>query len=311
MIMGRHQELVDPLAGSPISHIQVPGENQPVPSETPWARSLLDLLGYQFQVADTGVVVPVWMSGSLLAITGISGSGVAANALAQGMVMAVRRLHELDTLRRDVAGHRFLLERAGKTILLALGTGRILNGTEAGLAVLKDLHDKANSPGSHDALPVALRRAIEVGARQVIQDDLRATISRPNLLPTYTTAEALVAIQFSRKTAQRTTGDSLSKLTRAERRVYDRLVHGDRNKEIADKLGISKHTARHHVSAILSKLKYPDRVLLIAGAGAATIPAEVKTPKPYHPMVPALPVVDSLPPLKKLVVGERKVNEEA
>jgi DNA-binding NarL/FixJ family response regulator len=310
MMMDRQQEVVDPLAGSPISHIPVPGASEPVSNDAPWAKSLLNLLSYQFQVADTGVLAPVWWSGSLLAITGISGTGVPANTLAQGMVLAVRRLHEIDTLRREVEGHRFLLKRAGKAILLALGTGQILNGTEAGLAVLKELHAKPGIPGSYDTLPVALRRSIEAGAKHVIQDDVRAIISQPNLLPTCTTAGPLVAIEFSRKVIKRMTKDSLSKLTRAERRVYDHLVCGDRNKEIANKLGISEHTARHHVSAVLAKLRYPDRVLLIAGAAAVMQP-EVKVMPPNKMKVPPLQAVAELPTPKMLVVGKRKVSEKS
>lgn len=303
MMNRRGQELIDPIAASQISKISVPGESEPATPEEPWAKAVLGLLGYQFKVEDTDLMTPIWSSGSLLAVSGITGIGLTAKSLSQGMVLAVRKLNEVESLRRDIDGYRFILEKVDKSIVLALTTGRILCGTAGGLAVLKDLHGRATHDAHAEILPAALRGPIEAGEKQIILNNLRANISHPPILPAYTTAEPVVAVNFSRKGAGRTTPSGLANLTAAERRVYYLLIRGDRNKEIAHKLAISPHTARHHVSSILAKTRYSDRVLLIA---AAAQPEPKATPKPQPGKLPVV----SLPPAKKLIVGKHELTED-
>jgi DNA-binding CsgD family transcriptional regulator len=302
MIDHRGQHPIDPLAASQISKVPIPGKSEPAKSDEPWAKALLGFLGYQFKVEDTGLLVPIWSAGTLLAITGISGVGSTAKSLAQGMVLAVCRLHEIDGLRRDIEGYRFLQEKVGKDIVIALNTGKILCQTVGGEAVLKDLQARGKHPVSTDFLPAALRGAIMAREKHILLEGTRANIAHPHQ-PACTTAEPLVAITFHRKTAGPKTPKGLAALTVAQRRVYELLIQGDRNKEIADKMTISPHTVRHHVSAVLSKTGYPDRVLLIVGAGAdakkhepraAAQKSEQFTPKVVNPQVPSLPVVDSL-----------------
>lgn len=55
-------------------------------------------------------------------------------------------------------------------------------------------------------------------------------------------------------------------LTRREREVVALVAEGLRNKEIAERLSISRATVRHHLSAIFLKLGVPDRLKLIVYA---------------------------------------------
>ena len=49
------------------------------------------------------------------------------------------------------------------------------------------------------------------------------------------------------------------KLTERELDVLQRLVGGDSNKELADKMGVTEHTVKAHLKSIIAKLKVRDR----------------------------------------------------
>ena len=55
-------------------------------------------------------------------------------------------------------------------------------------------------------------------------------------------------------------------LTAREKEVLEYVIDGLHNKEIAQKLGISAHTVKAHVSSILNKSGVKNRVLLVKTA---------------------------------------------
>ncbi len=52
-------------------------------------------------------------------------------------------------------------------------------------------------------------------------------------------------------------------LTKRENQVFDQVMKGNSNKEIADELSISIHTVKTHVARILQKKKAKNRIQLI------------------------------------------------
>lgn len=58
------------------------------------------------------------------------------------------------------------------------------------------------------------------------------------------------------------TGSSSLKITNRESEVVDLLIQGFTNKEIGRELGISNHTVRDHISAILKKTNTASRMEL-------------------------------------------------
>ncbi len=48
--------------------------------------------------------------------------------------------------------------------------------------------------------------------------------------------------------------NQLAKLTPAERRVFDRVIDGQRNKQIAHELGVTERTVKAHRKSIMGKL---------------------------------------------------------
>ncbi len=90
----------------------------------------------------------------------------------------------------------------------------------------------------------------DVGAHELAQAIRRAHAGLPTFSPEVTKALAEVAIEPS----------ALGRdLTEREREVLALLVEGLSNAEIAQRLMISHHTSRFHVSAILSKLGATNR----------------------------------------------------
>jgi two-component system, NarL family, nitrate/nitrite response regulator NarL len=67
----------------------------------------------------------------------------------------------------------------------------------------------------------------------------------------------------------------IAKLTAREREVIALVGEGLRNQQIADRLYISETTVRHHLNAIFTKVKVPDRLALVIYAyrhGLARLP---------------------------------------
>lgn len=309
LLSAKDHESMDPLPASQIAGLNIPVGNRVAGLAVPWARSFLRLLTYQNDwMGKTGVVLPVWEAGTVVGVIGASKTDRSALSLLQGVGLAMRRLHQVTELSRDVEGAKYLLPRSEKSVVLAASTGKILCGTTGGLAVVERLRVNQRE----GVLPVVLRNAIDQEVRQVVMDDIVANLSRLALTEP-TTVSPLVSIRFTRKMRDETGAADmaarLETLTPREKKVYRLLTTGLRDKEIADQLSVSYHTAKHHVSHILQKLRCSDRLLLMARAGK---PAERPVfenstkgaPVGIHHVAP-LPVVPPLPPTKYLRVPRR------
>ena len=64
---------------------------------------------------------------------------------------------------------------------------------------------------------------------------------------------------------------SAARLTRSERRVFDLLCQGMRNKQIADRLVISENTVRYHLQQVYAKLGVRSRAHAMARVGGTPL----------------------------------------
>jgi DNA-binding CsgD family transcriptional regulator len=275
ILFGREHERMDSLAASQIARIHFPVGGGVFPATAPWAKVLLGLLQYQVDwTMETSALFPVWEGGTLIAVVGATEPAerneISPTALVHSVGLAMRRLHQLAELRQEVEGAKSLLQHQAKSIVLARPGGKIMHGTEGGMAVLQRLRSLSSLPQDKQEamLPSVLRNAIEREARHIVIEDLQVHFCElPN--PGVTTATELVSIQFSRRIQNKPAQASIpmADLTPAEKRVLPLLLEGLRNKEIAEKLNSSIHTVKHHVSSILAKARCSDRLLLVAKAG--------------------------------------------
>jgi two-component system, NarL family, nitrate/nitrite response regulator NarL len=74
------------------------------------------------------------------------------------------------------------------------------------------------------------------------------------------------ALALSAQRRDRAVVELVEPLTRREREVLDLLVQGLTNRLIGERLGISEHTAKFHVNAILGKLGVQSRTEAVAEA---------------------------------------------
>jgi DNA-binding NarL/FixJ family response regulator len=159
--------------------------------------------------------------------------------------------------------------------------------------------DVAFLPGLRNAAPDArtllvasarnvelLRRAVRMGARGIVYSDagvdcLLKAIERVHAgeiwLDRKFTAELIELGPWKEPGAPQRNGrcaDGVEALTPREREVIHLVCAGHRNKVVANQLGITDVTVRHHLTSVFAKLGVRDRVSLVVhahrqGLGAA------------------------------------------
>lgn len=273
LLLGRERMSLGQDDADRVRKIEYPEMVEAATKDESWAKELIKVLTNVVpKIGGTEVAIPIRAAGTLLAIAGFASkkrpSGASVEQAAQEVANAVRHLHEMDALRQDVEVYKFLMRHWAKSIVIVTVKGKVVGGTEGGLAVLKELQLKATNHKSESAVPAEMWRAIQADSRVIPAGGYTACVSHPPLFRTITTVDRLIGITFSKTIRQRNNRNAVANLTPAEQRVRVYLMQGDRNKEIADKLKISEHTMRHHVSAILNKYNCSDRLLLVAQAAA-------------------------------------------
>jgi len=115
------------------------------------------------------------------------------------------------------------------------------------------------------------RRLILAGVRgyansyihETLLPDLMAEIQKGNIWAVPEILQAILRDFLQSKPAQARVEYDITQLTDRETEVYQELMKGSSNKEIARNLSITERTVKAHVAAILRKTGAPDRVHLI------------------------------------------------
>lgn len=109
---------------------------------------------------------------------------------------------------------------------------------------------------------------------------------------TVTPLLAITLRSVSKQAGDLTLEQKVRTLTRSQKAVYDLMMSGKRNKEIAADLGISLNTVWHHVSAVFAKLDCMDRLQLFALAGIGKAPPKILVAPAMidAPVAPDLPI---------------------
>lgn len=123
-----------------------------------------------------------------------------------------------------------------------------LGGPDTALLLLTD--DPASFPGS-DALRAGVRGILP---RRVSREELVAAIRAAASGLIVLDAGSIASTFPGRPPAAGRSGSLIEPLTPREKEVLMILAEGGSNKEVASRLSISEHTAKFHVSSIISKL---------------------------------------------------------
>jgi two-component system nitrate/nitrite response regulator NarL len=170
----------------------------------------------------------------------------------------------MDPVRVQISG-RDALAREGLAALL---------GRESAIKVVEDAAEVVLWEERDEDLPqghvVALvsdeegaSRALSLGARGAL---LRDASARKLAAALVAGARGLVVLDETLPLVKREPPVSADTLTPREHEVLQLLAQGLANKEIAARLGVSDHTAKFHVNAILAKLGAASRTEAVVRA---------------------------------------------
>ena len=267
LITIRGNEPVDLLIGSQIEQIQSPGELSSGVDD--YWKLVVKVLSAQFSLVAETTAADVLYHGKVpIAVVGIAGLCDGGGLLAKDIARVTERVTILETALHEVEVYRHLLERCDEALLVTQQDGRIIAGTQAGRRLLRiALYGSPRSPykSLEDALPANILSTISVGL-PALSNKVEITASRFRGLGRSGLIEPVIWVMLRtvEENGSAISPERLSKLTPVQKEVFRCLISGDRNKQVASRLGISVFTARNHVSSILQVLGCADRLELIA-----------------------------------------------
>jgi len=150
-------------------------------------------------------------------------------------------------------------------------------GEESGLDCFPDLRAAASTArvlvltGVRD--PELHRRAVRLGSMGLVRKEEAAEVLLQAIKKVHAgevwLEPAMIASVLSEMTGTRASqlldpeAAKIASLTEREREVVTLMGQGLRNKQIAERLGISETTVRHHLTSIFAKLGVTDRLELV------------------------------------------------
>jgi len=289
---GAHQ--VDSLSAGQIGALPPPQERA-AGGDAKWMARIAGLLAYQFHdVRQTKALSLAWGHHDLVAVVGVASenSFPEIQDLADDYAEALVRIHRWQSVLQETAALRYLMERWRQPLIIVRNDAGIVAATDAGWdALYSFLGRRPVKKNPVVTLPSVLATALgragttDLG-KQEMTVEVFPDLVRELIAPLFTVS--LTAKLENR--GENSLEEKLMTLTPAQRETYHLLIKGDRNKEIAAKLGVSIHTIIHHVGGILAKLGYQDRLQVIAAARTNTENVIKVPPVLAGPVVPNHPL---------------------
>jgi RNA polymerase sigma factor (sigma-70 family) len=150
---------------------------------------------------------------------------------------------------------------------------------DVGLPAINGLELRAALVREHDSRPVVFITGggtIEMGVEAIKSgavDFLTKPIDRTRLLEAVNVALARGDRERTRQEEERELRSRLERLTVREREVFDRVVQGRLNKQIASDLGTSVRTVKAHRAQVMRKMQVTSLAGLVTAADRLTEPA--------------------------------------
>ena len=260
---------------------QIPSGGHLATFRSPWLRDLVKaLLGSEGKPANH-LILPIHHHGSLLGCVGWDKSTYTSSDPTESLSalrQALRSAWDLEMTLTECYGLRWALFRSDRITAVARPNGSIVAASPAASDLMKSLQFGSRHY-LHDGtleLPPRLAGSLRVNSSGQIKLTQSCTVrfdpinSNRSWLP-------LIAIEFFVE-AQRIP-PPISGLTPVERHVYELIMAGASNREIASQRGTSFATAKNQVAAILAKMNVSRRHhLMIRGTEPITSPAQLNSP---------------------------------
>lgn len=201
-------------------------------------------------IADDHFVVREGLRSSFKAVAEVTVVGEAVNGRE---LLAVVNRHRPDVVLTDIRMPD--LDGIAATQLL------LAHHPDLGVLLLTEYTDDAR-----------VEAALAAGARGYLskeaeRDDIvRAIITVARGGAVYDPSVAQRVGGFFARGRRESLANAFPELTHREREVLELVARGGRNREIARQLSVSEKTVRNHVSAVMTKLRVPDRTAAMAKA---------------------------------------------
>jgi len=206
------------------------------------------------QLSKTRRAACVWLDGDLLGVVGVLVSALPkATLVAKALARELRIGGDHARTVAELDGCLYLLDRSDRPLMLLNRSGQILASTAMARALLR-LHPHPVS----QLLEVTALNCPQFPRGVRLSAHLWCTVSP---LPVrHLLAPVLFLVALNTNHDPVTVGQPKKPLTKSEQTVAILLQQRLSNKELASRLGVSPNTIRHHVSKVLMKLGFNDRI---------------------------------------------------
>ena len=266
---GPNQELATPHSPTTVQKAlsQVPPGSRAASMQASWVQSLVAAMFGTGPYVNERQVMVISRGSQIIACLGWSHSRPASSAKfwtekVPGVQRIVRDAFDLEMIRTQNQGLRWMLHRSDRAVVAARIDGQLIGATVAATDLLKAIkfgrrhHARSDAPELPPSLIQALAQEV---LRQVkLSDKVTAGFEPVNEGDSWL---PVVGIEFfvETKPAVPLRAPALSILTPAERDILEKVLELKTNEQIANERGTKFATAKNQVSSVLGKLGVASR----------------------------------------------------
>jgi len=274
----------NPSTLKPTDKSLIPKKNSSFPyHDCTWLRASVNAQVHKQLAGKTAI--PCWVGSDLLAMVafGIDKNDPDhiefAGEIGGEFADALEALHTVEMLKAHVRGLTACLKFSDRSFTVATALGRVLAATSGASALIgKAVYGESFSSFRDQeikTLPENIQSGLRNSHSQISIDSRTTAAIEPWRADAITTMPPLYQVEILQEPDAARRPLALSKLSYCEKQVFDLLVQGRSNKEIATVRRCSLSTIRHQVASTFGKLNVHRREELIAAFHSKSAPLHV------------------------------------